>query len=1071
MLRSHAVDGSAIDASPHLHGTRAPLEALVAGRRRVQICTLRNGYLAGGAVLLVLYLLMPPFRGSPVVIASLSGSSALAIIVGVLRNRPPAPLPWLLFALAQALFFLGDIYTYVYPRLIGHEVPFPSIGDAIYLAQYPVLMLGVLMISRRRTPHGDRAGVVDALVLTLGTGLLSWLFLMAPYVHDATLGPLAKLVSIAYPLGDVLFLAAVLRLVFDGGRRSSSFYLLAGATAALLTTDAAYGYALLDGSFHHQLIYDTGWIGFSLLWGAAALDPTMRSVTEATPDRERRLTMRRLALLTIASVMAPAIEIVREMHNGDVDMLVIVAASIVLFLLVITRVVGLARQHERAVSRERVLGDAAVALVGAVSLAEVRVVALEAARGLVGDTAEIRICTETRGGLTLTAPDECEVALSAGTAAQIGAAIGMPEGGRLDGAARVELGVSPSAERVTVFPVVTPTQRGMLITASPGLLSPLIAHALRSLVASVSLARGAAAALEEAHRLEGEARFGSLVRNASDLITVVDLDGVIGYQSPSIGRILGYAAEDVVGQPFSRLLAAADRGRLAQVLAARIEGGAETHTFECLLAHADGRCVDFEVLATDLVDDEHVRGILLNGRDVSERKAFEAQIAHQAFHDAVTGLPNRALFSDRVQHALARVNREHESVGVIFLDLDDFKTVNDSLGHPVGDEVLREVGWRIGQAIRATDTAARFGGDEFAVLLEGVDGPEAVAGMADRIVAAFAAPVRLGAQEITVRPSLGIAVAVPEAGTPTISADDLVRNADAAMYICKRDGHGGYRVFEEAMHARVLERLILRGELEHAIEAGQFELYFQPLVDLRRGSPSGIEALCRWNHPTRGLVQPDQFIPLAEETGLIVELGRWVLQEGCRFAAGLQLEAPRDERLRLGVNLSVRQLQHASIVDDVRAALAASGLDPDALVLEVTESVMMADAELAATRLRELRALGARIAMDDFGTGYSSLSHLSRFPIDVLKMDRSFLSPDAKIDAKGLAAAIVSLGATLGLEVVAEGIERPDQMEALRELGCETGQGYLIGRPMSRDDTRRWLRERRVATSHLKLVA
>jgi diguanylate cyclase (GGDEF)-like protein/PAS domain S-box-containing protein len=1071
MLPGHAVDGSAIAASPHLRGLRKPLEAIVAGRQRVQVRTLRNGYLTGGAVLLALYLLVPPFRGSPVLITSLSGSSVAAIVVGVLRNRPSAPVPWLLFALAQALFFLGDIYTYVYPRLSGHEVPFPSIGDGIYLAQYPVLMLGVLMISRRRTPQGDRAGVIDALILTFGIGLLSWVFLMAPYIDDATLGPLAKIVSVAYPVGDVLFLASVLRLVFDGGRRSSSFYLLLGATAALFITDAAYGYALLNGSFHHQLIYDAGWIGFYLLWGAAALDPTMRDLTEATPDRERRLTMWRLALLTIASVMAPAIEIVREAHNEDVDLLVIVGASIVLFLLVVTRVVGLAQQHARAVSRERVLGDAAVALVSAVGATEVLVVALEAAQALVGDAGDVRICAGTPAGLSLAGLDEHEVALSDGTAAQIGAAIGVPEGGALDGEARAELGVSPAATRLTVFPVITPTRKGMLIVASPAPLSPLIANALRAVVASVSLARGAAAAVEETHRLEGEARFSSLVRNASDLITVVDLDGIIGYQSPSIGRILGYAAEDVVGRPFSRLLAAADRGRLAQVLASRTEGGAETHTFECLLTHADGRSVDFEVLATDLVDDEHVRGILLNGRDVSERKAFEAQIAHQAFHDPVTGLPNRALFADRVQHALTRVDRGHESAGVIFLDLDDFKTVNDSLGHPVGDEVLREVGRRIVQAIRATDSAARFGGDEFAVLLEGLDGAQVAADMADRIVAAFAAPVRLDTQEITVRPSLGIAVAVPEAGVPTISADDLVRNADAAMYICKRDGHGGYRVFEEAMHARVLERLTLRGELEHAIEAGQFELYFQPLVDLQRGNASGIEALCRWNHPTRGFVQPDQFIPLAEETGLIVDIGRWVLQEGCRFAAGLQVEVPRDEPLRLGVNLSVRQLQHASIVEDVRAAVAASGLDPDTLVLEVTESVMMADAELAATRLHELRALGARIAMDDFGTGYSSLSYLSRFPIDVLKMDRSFLSPDARIDAKGLAAAIVSLGATLGLEVVAEGIERPDQLAALRDLGCETGQGYLIGRPMSGDDMRRWLRERPAAASHLRLVA
>ena len=626
--------------------------------------------------------------------------------------------------------------------------------------------------------------------------------------------------------------------------------------------------------------------------------------------------------------------------------------------------------------------------------------------------------------------------------------------------------------RITVFPVITPTNAGMLMVASSAPLSPLIAGALRSLMANVALARGAAAAVELAHRQQGEARFGSLVRNASDLITVVDLDGRIDYQSPSIGPILGYAPEDVVGRSFAELLASRDSGRLAQVLASRTKAGAETHAFECLLAHADGRSIAFEVLATDLVDDEHVRGIVLNGRDVSERRAFEAQIAHQAFHDPVTGLPNRALFSDRVQHALTRADRGHEAVGVIFVDIDDFKTINDSLGHPVGDEVLREVGRRIAGLMRPTDTTARFGGDEFAVLVEGVPGADAVADAAAAIVAAFGAPVHLEAQDIVVRPSVGIAVAVPDADVPGISADDLVRNADAAMYICKRDGKGGYRVFEEEMHERVLERLTLRSELQGAIEANQFELYFQPLVNLQNGNACGVEALCRWNHPTRGFVQPDQFIPLAEETGQIVEIGRWVLEEGCRQALDFQAVAVGDSPLRLGVNLSARQLQHPGIVGDVRRALAGSGLDPSTLVLEVTESVMMADAEVAATRLHELRALGACVALDDFGTGYSSLSHLSRFPIDVLKMDRSFLAPEGALQARGLAAAIVSLGVTLGLEVVAEGIERPDQMEALRELGCPIGQGYLLGRPMSAGAMLRWLRERRpAATPHLRLVA
>ena len=349
---------------------------------------LHRWYLAIGGALLALYLLVPPFQGSPVLINFLSGSSAVAIVVGVRRNRPVTAWPWLLFALGQALFFLGDVYTYLYPKLLGHEVPFPSIGDGLYLAMYPVLMVGVLIIVRRRNPEGDRAGVIDALIITVGVGLLSWFFLMAPYVHDATLSPLAKGVSIAYPLGDVLLLAAVLRLVFDGGRRQGSFYLLVAAVLTLFVTDAAYGYALLDGSYNHQLIYDAGWISYYLLWGSAALNPTMRNLVEPTPDRERRLSRWRLALLTTASVMAPAIEIVREFHTGDVDLLVIMAASMLLFLLVIARVVGLVRQHERAVSRERALRSAGAALVSASTSEEIHAAALATAVSLVDEAGQ-----------------------------------------------------------------------------------------------------------------------------------------------------------------------------------------------------------------------------------------------------------------------------------------------------------------------------------------------------------------------------------------------------------------------------------------------------------------------------------------------------------------------------------------------------------------------------------------------------------------------------------------------------------------------------------------------------------
>jgi diguanylate cyclase (GGDEF)-like protein/PAS domain S-box-containing protein len=570
---------------------------------------------------------------------------------------------------------------------------------------------------------------------------------------------------------------------------------------------------------------------------------------------------------------------------------------------------------------------------------------------------------------------------------------------------------------------------------------------LDALGTQVVLAYERADLSEQLIRRQSEARFASLVQHSSDLITVLAPDATVVYQSPAIERVLGWKPEEIVGRRLDELLEAADRSRLARMVADGVERpGPGAQTLECTLQHKDGSARQFEVLFTNLIDDEAVGGIVLNSRDVSERKAFERQLAHQAFHDPVTGLPNRALFVERVRHAIARGRRERRGLGIIFIDLDDFKIINDSLGHAAGDEVLMQVAQRLALSIRASDTAARFGGDEFAVLLEDIEGVQEAADAAERIIDAMGAPVTAAHKEVVLRGSLGIAIAGDENAT---DADELIRDADAAMYIAKRDGKGGYRLFEPEMHEGVLARLELRTDLQRAMATEQLELYYQPVVRLEDGSISGVEALLRWHHPERGLVSPDQFIPLAEETGLIVPIGRWVLREGCRQGRRLLAELPPDRPVSLAINLSLKQLQHSDIVADVRDALEDSGLPAESLTLEITESVLMADTDLAVQRLAELKALGVKLALDDFGTGYSSLSYLSRFPVDVLKMDRSFLSEGASKQTTDLATAVVALGNTLSLEVVAEGIELPEQWHTLRGLGCELGQGFYFARPMN----------------------
>jgi diguanylate cyclase (GGDEF)-like protein/PAS domain S-box-containing protein len=983
-----------------------------------------GAYLAFGVVLTAAYVWAPGVAGSGPLFNLLGIAPVAAIAVGMRVHRPASRAPWWLFLIGFALFWLGDVYTYSYPKAFGGEVPFPSPGDAAYVAVYPALMAGLLVLVRRRNPETDRAGVIDSLIITLGLALFSWVGLIAPYLHDHELSLLGKLTSVAYPLGDVLLLAAAIRLAVDSGRRQRAFYLLVASIVALLVTDFTYGLAILYGTYDHQLIYDVGWIAFYLLWGAAALHPSMRGLDEPVRGRETRLTRSRLVLLGIASLVAPAIELTKEWAGGDADLLVIIGVSVVLFAFVVVRMTGLIRQHERSVDRERTLSAAGAALAAASSRQEIFDAALEAALALAGDDARGVVCATAEeaaaaaGAIRLTAPDRPTLVLD------------LAQRDADESAALVIAGRSLSAG---------PEQRS-----------------LQALAAEVSLALASAALTEEIHRHTSEARLSSLVRHASDLITVLDPGGVIVYQSPSVERILGHSADELAGTRFDRLIAPDDPGRLSRILADdAVNATATGELVECLLLHRDGSVRHFEIQHTNLLHDEHVGGIVLNGRDVSERRAFELQLEHQAFHDPVTSLANRALFVERVRHAVARSRREGNGIAVIFLDLDDFKTINDSLGHAAGDAVLVDVAKRLSDSIRSSDTAARFGGDEFAVLLEDVASAQEAADTAERILAAFADPLALDHKDLAVRASLGISVSESHAAG---DAEELIRNADAAMYIAKRDGKGGYRLFEPAMHEGVLARLELRADLQRAISGGELELFYQPVIRLEEGSVSGVEALLRWRHPQRGMVAPDEFIGLAEEMGLIVPIGRWVLREGCRQARILQALVPSDPPLTMSVNLSVKQLQHAGIVEDVREALHESDLDPATLTLEITETVMMTDTDLVIARLQELKGLGVRLAMDDFGTGYSSLSYLSRLPVDILKMDRSFLHAGASPQASGLATAVVALGQTLSLEVVAEGIEFPDQWSKLRELGCDLGQGFYFARPMDADATVTYLR-------------
>ncbi len=582
-------------------------------------------------------------------------------------------------------------------------------------------------------------------------------------------------------------------------------------------------------------------------------------------------------------------------------------------------------------------------------------------------------------------------------------------------------------------------------------LSPLVLAAsflsLLALMRQVAVVWQNSTLLAESATRASEERFIALIEHSSDVIMIVEQDRSIRYVSPAALGVLGYKPEELIGTDVLALVHPEERLGAAAFVEQAIRRAGSTTPVEWRLKRPNGEWLQAETVGTSLFDEPSIAGLVLNTRDVSERKVLEDQLTHQAFHDPLTGLANRALFRDRVGHALSLARRQSRSVAVLFLDLDDFKKVNDSLGHAVGDDLLAGVARRLLTCVRESDTVARFGGDEFAILVEDA-GPETERlTVAERITAEMQRPYEVRGREIVMGASIGIATAGEHD-----NADDLLRNADLAMYIAKSGGKGRHALFEQKMHAGVIERLELENDLRRATERGEFVLYYQPIVELNSGKIIGAEALLRWNHPVRGMMPPADFIPLSEETGVIVKIGAWVLEQACLQGA-LWRDGGRGWLKMLTVNISGRQLQgrqgETDLVAIVLAAIADADLDPGSLTLEITESVLMQQGGGTLATLQRLRMLGVKLALDDFGMGYSSLSYLERFPLDLLKVAKPFVdSAERATENAAIARAIVAMGRSMRLRTVAEGIERDGQRLALAAMGCELGQGNLFGKAM-----------------------
>ncbi|HEX6140434.1 MAG TPA: EAL domain-containing protein [Candidatus Limnocylindria bacterium] len=729
-----------------------------------------TAFLALGVVLTIAYFLLPTNEDRDVFYQVPEMAAVVAIVVGVRMHRPANAMPWYLLALGLLLSTAGD-WTWLVLERVYHLDPFPSVADVFYLGGMAVIGLALWRMLRGCLPDGDRAGLLDALIVAVGVALLTWVFVMAPIVSDTSQSPAALIVALLYPLIDILLLGALVRLVLAPGEKPMAMRLVIGALVAFLVADYPYALMVLNDSYAIGNPIDAGWLIGAALWGTAALHPSMARIARPLADAEPRFSATRLLLLAAASLMAPAVLVWEWANQTPLDVPVVAGGCVVLFLLVIARLQGV----------------------------------------------------------------------------------------------------------------------------------------------------------------------------VADLRSTLD-----------------------------------------------------------------------------------------------QRQVLESALQHRALHDPLTGLANRALFRDRLEHALARPTG---SLAVMFIDLDDFKTVNDAYGHAAGDVVLDAVANALRSATRPEDTVARLGGDEFAVLL--TDSPDRYTAslVAGRLLEAVHVPVEVAGYRHTPGASIGISLG---SGAPSQS-DRFMREADIAMYVAKGQGKGRYVVFEETEHHAVVRGIELRSDLEEAIERRQFELVYQPIIDLSSGAVAGVEALVRWHHPRLGVLQPKEFITLAEATSAIVPLGRWILVEACHAAVGWQVPF-------VSVNLSAVQLAERGFVEDVRNALRASGLRPEQLVLEVTETVRL-DADAAAAAVAQLKHDGVRLAIDDFGTGYAGISQLAHTPYDIVKIDQSFVAAihsDARADA--LVTGILDLARRLGIEAIAEGIEDGRQVARLRDSGCELGQGFHFARPMSRTE-------------------
>jgi PAS domain S-box-containing protein len=999
-------------------------------------------------------------------------TSVGAIVYGALRNHPRRRAPWLLLAAAVLCLVTGDLVDDVLTRVFNEPNPFPSVADIFYLAMYVLIAVGMTWLYRLGVVQRDAAGILDGLTLAAGVALISWVYLIGPYARNPDLTPLEKTVSIAYPLGDLLILAAGASLVASV-RTTPTVRLLAIGGLGLLAADIAYGLIQLYGTWRVGTPVDLGWVLFYTCWGAAALHPSMRELTEPKVLPRRQEHVGRLVVLGVACLIAPTVLLIEANTAAGVeDGAVIAILSGLLTVLVLVRLGGALRVHRRSAERERGLRQAGSALLLATDVDSVTGVVIDAvARMLPPATPHRSLLTVPRETVADAASPAAPPAMAMTYTRTLDPTVA-PLMGDFEVTLRCPLAVEGSGSHGPVGALFVAAEEADLVALQES--AQVLATQAAMAVERITLSA-------EIDRRNSEAYFRTLVLNTADVILIVDDDDRVRYASPSAATL--FVVDDATRCALPDLVDEGSmtevRSRLARVRAGQPDRGGR----DWLVRQPDAGMAQVEASCRDLRADPTVGGVAVTLRDVTQGRRMQDELYRQATLDALTGLPNREAFIGAAQRAIGRAVRQDAVASVIVIELDDFKVVNNTMGHGAGDELLVEVGQRLSNAVRTTQSApasrpeparsealdrsgaldllgvgevdwivARLGGDEFAACID-LFAQEHIDEVIAAIMDCFAEPFTISSGVATVSASVGVAV-----NTESDDAQELLRQADLAVYVAKDSGKGRSLRYEASLHLAVVDRLRLRTDLERAVGDGDFLLDYQPIVELDTGRTVGFEALVRWPHPVRGLLSPLAFIDLAEETGLIVPLGEWVLEHALQAAARWQRLRP-DKAPYVSVNVSARQLRAPGFADLVRRRLALAGLAPASLVLEVTESMLVREGGVGEA-LNTLRADGIKIAIDDFGTGFSSLSYLQQLPVDILKLDKSFTDTvTSSQDQQAILIAVMQLARALDLVVVAEGIETDDELNVLVNLGCGFGQGYLLSRPLSYGDAVRWLRD------------